>query len=311
MSINDKFTGLDFEKLIGAPLKASVDANEQLAKSTADFIQNVNFDKNEQRTVSFKYKIKDDENNKINIDVPLLALVPIPSLNMGEVNILFDMEVKDTAKDNLNNKIPENNENAKFSMIDVSINGSKASHIKNTKRSTNESKYQVNLKTVNKLAPEGLKILLEDISEKVSIKNNKENKAEKDKIIQDNISSDYSNEVDELIKKSIEKIELYTKAKIEYYDKIYNKLIEKSNTEEEKIKYKNALDIFKNDINILVNDFKKHDFKNINSLKYEMVIDNIDKDLIKEPLSLEDDPLFKIINDVILLKAIKHKSENK
>ncbi|WP_302826515.1 DUF2589 domain-containing protein [Anaerofustis stercorihominis] len=311
MSINDKFTGLDFEKLIGAPLKASVDANEQLAKSTADFIQNVNFDKNEQRTVSFKYKIKDDENNKINIDVPLLALVPIPSLNMGEVNILFDMEVKDTAKDNLNNKIPENNENAEFSMIDVSINGSKASHIKNTKRSTNESKYQVNLKTVNKLAPEGLKILLEDISEKVSIKNNKENKAEKDKIIQDNISSDYSNEVDELIKKSIEKIELYTKAKIEYYDKIYNKLIEKSNTEEEKIKYKNALDIFKNDINILVNDFKKHDFKNINSLKYEMVIDNIDKDLIKEPLSLEDDPLFKIINDVILLKAIKHKSENK
>ncbi|MCQ4794735.1 DUF2589 domain-containing protein [Anaerofustis stercorihominis] len=311
MSINDKFTGLDFEKLIGAPLKASVDANEQLAKSTADFIQNVNFDKNEQRTVSFKYKIKDDENNKINIDVPLLALVPIPSLNMGEVNILFDMEVKDTAKDNLNNKIPENNENAKFSMIDVSINGSKASHIKNTKRSTNESKYQVNLKTVNKLAPEGLKILLEDISEKVSIKNNKENKAEKDKIIQDNISSDYSNEVDELIKKSIEKIELYTKAKIEYYDKIYNKLIEKSNTEEEKIKYKNALDIFKNDINILVNDFKKHDFKNINSLKYEMVIDNIDKDLIKEPLSLEDDPLFQIINDVILLKVIKHKSENK
>ncbi|MFR6312359.1 DUF2589 domain-containing protein, partial [Anaerofustis stercorihominis] len=210
MSINDKFTGLDFEKLIGAPLKASVDANEQLAKSTADFIQNVNFDKNEQRTVSFKYKIKDDENNKINIDVPLLALVPIPSLNMDEINILFDMEVKDTTKDNLNNKIPENNENAKSSMIDISINGSKSSHIKNTKRSTNESKYQVNLKTVNKLAPEGLKILLEDISEKVSIKNNKENKAEKDKIIQDNISSDYSNEVDELIKKSIEKIELYT-----------------------------------------------------------------------------------------------------
>ncbi|EDS71339.1 hypothetical protein ANASTE_01038 [Anaerofustis stercorihominis DSM 17244] len=306
MSINDKFTGLDFEKLIGAPLKASVDANEQLAKSTADFIQNVNFDKNEQRTVSFKYKIKDDENNKINIDVPLLALVPIPSLNMDEINILFDMEVKDTTKDNLNNKIPENNENAKSSMIDISINGSKSSHIKNTKRNTNESKYEVNLKTVNEMAPESLKILLEDINERVSIKNNKENNAEKDKVIQDNISSDYLNQVDELIKKSIEKIELCAKAKIEYYDKIYNNLIEKSNTEEEKIKYKNALDIFKKDINILVNDFK-----NINSLKYEMVIDNIDKDLIKEPLSLEDDPLFQIINDVILLKVIKHKSENK
>lgn len=311
MSINDKFSGLDFENLIGAPLKASVDASEQLAKSTADFIQNVNFDKNEQRTVSFKYKIKDDENNKINIDVPLLALVPIPSLNMGEVNILFDMEVKDTAKDNLNNKIPENNENAKSSMIDVSINGAKSSHIKNTKRNTNESKYQVNLKTVNELAPKGLKILLEDINEKLSIKNNKENNAEKDKVIQDNISSDYSNQVDKLIKKSIEKIELYAKAKIEYYDKIYNNLIEKSNTQEEKIKYKNALYIFKNDINTLVNDFKEHDFININSLKYEMVIDNIDKDLIKEPLSLEDDPIFQTINDVILLKAIKHKSENK
>ena len=311
MSINDKFTGLDFEKLIGAPLKASVDANEQLAKSTADFIQNVNFDKNEQRTVSFKYKIKDDENNKINIDVSLLALVPIPSLNMDEINILFDMEVKDTTKDNLNNKIPENNENAKSSMIDISINGSKSSHIKNTKRNTNESKYEVNLKTVNEMAPESLKILLEDISERLSIKNNKENNAKKDKVIQDNISSDYSNQVDELIKKSIEKIDLYAKAKIEYYDKIYNNLIEKSNTEEEKIKYKNALDIFKNDINTLVNDFKEHDFKNINSLKYEMVIDNIDKDLIKEPLSLEDDPIFQIINDVILLKAIKHKSEDK
>ena len=70
-------------------------------------------------------------------------------------------------------------------------------------------------------------------------------KSEKDKKIKDNISSDYSNEVDELIKKSIEKIELYNKVKIEYYDKIYNNLIEKSNNEEDKIKYKNVLDIFK------------------------------------------------------------------
>lgn len=52
MSISDQFSGLDMEQLISAPLKATAEAQKQLAESTEEFISQVGFDRNgEVRTV--------------------------------------------------------------------------------------------------------------------------------------------------------------------------------------------------------------------------------------------------------------------
>ena len=44
MAIAEQFAGLQMDQLIGAPLRAAVDASLQLADSTADFIRRAGFD---------------------------------------------------------------------------------------------------------------------------------------------------------------------------------------------------------------------------------------------------------------------------
>ena len=75
MSRGDKFTGLDMEELIGQPLKVTDEA-----QNTADLIKEGGF-------------------HEQNIQCPLLTLVPIPGLHIDDVDIVFDMEIKESQTD--------------------------------------------------------------------------------------------------------------------------------------------------------------------------------------------------------------------
>lgn len=75
MSIGDKFTGLNMEKLIGQPLKVTDEA-----QNTADLIKEGGF-------------------HEQNIQCPLLTLVPIPRLHIDDVDIEFNMEIKESKTD--------------------------------------------------------------------------------------------------------------------------------------------------------------------------------------------------------------------
>ena len=105
MGIGEQFAGLDMANLIGGPLSAAADASVLLAQSTADFINKVGFDAEQNaRKVAFSFqRMEPDVDGSINqsdmkVEVPLLAIVPIPNLQIDEVNILFDMEVKQCEK---------------------------------------------------------------------------------------------------------------------------------------------------------------------------------------------------------------------
>lgn len=116
---NDGKAGKEMEFLIGGPLKAAADASAALSKSTAEFIEKIGFDdKGKVRTATFKYRGgQSPENSKgaekeVSLDVPLLAIVPIPNLQIDEVNVLFDMEVKESCQSRgeveaANHKIPK------------------------------------------------------------------------------------------------------------------------------------------------------------------------------------------------------------
>ena len=80
MSIGDKFTGLDMEELIGKPLKSTSEAQKRLDQSTAEFIKEVGF-------------------NEQHIKGSLLSLVPISNLHIDDINVEFDMEIKDSKTD--------------------------------------------------------------------------------------------------------------------------------------------------------------------------------------------------------------------
>lgn len=105
VSIGGQFTGLNMKELIAGPLWAAAEASVQLAQSTAQFINDVGFNEQQKiRTVQFGYTKKTENpdgthnNDELNVNVPLLSIVPIPNVQIDEVNILFDMEVKESEK---------------------------------------------------------------------------------------------------------------------------------------------------------------------------------------------------------------------
>lgn len=176
MGIGEQFAGLDMANLIGGPLTAAADASVLLAHSTADFINEVGFDAdNKTRTASFNFtRMEPDEDGSVSqsemkVEVPLLAIVPIPNLQIDEVNILFDMEVKQCEKSSqsldMGAKI---NAGLKVGPLKVNISGSVASHSENTRSSDNSAKYHVDVSATNHGTPEGLARVLDMMAANVA-----------------------------------------------------------------------------------------------------------------------------------------------
>lgn len=169
MPIGDQFSGLNMDNLIGAPLRATADATLQLADATANFINRVGFDSHgNTRTASFKYYKKgynEDgsiNNDELKVDVPLLAIVPIPNLQVDEVNILFDMEVKQSERDESANDMSGSmTGEANLGIFKVKVSGSVSSHSSHTRSSDQSAKYHVDVRATNHGTPEGLARVLD------------------------------------------------------------------------------------------------------------------------------------------------------
>lgn len=167
MAIAEQFAGLEMEQLIGAPLRAAADASLQLAESTADFIRKVGFDnEGKVRTAAFGYQVFNPGEDgvgsleEMRVDVPLLSVVPIPNLQVDEVNLLFDIEVRqsehrDTAMD------LSAGASGKLGILKVGITGNVSAHHTNTRSTDNSAKYHVDVRASNHGMPEGLARVLD------------------------------------------------------------------------------------------------------------------------------------------------------
>ncbi len=161
VKMQDQFSGLDMGALIGGPLKAACDAQIMMAKATSDFIQHVGMDDvdasgvRKVRTVDFSFQrpsTAGDGNGigmeKVNLNVPLLSIVKIPTLSVDDVNVTFDMEVKSSVSSEKTSD-KSGSLDAKMGLklgpfsADVSIKGSISAHESNTRKSDNSAKYHV------------------------------------------------------------------------------------------------------------------------------------------------------------------------
>lgn len=185
-TIANQFSGLDMAALIGGPLKSACDAQTMLARSTLNFIEEVGLeapDANGVRKVrtanfSFDRAAEQSEEGKsaserVEMNVPLLAIVNVPALSIDVVDVTFDMEVKSsTSSESSSDKNGELEANAglkigPFSM-NVKIKGSIACHEKNTRSSDNSAKYHVQVHASQQKTPEGLMRMLDIISSAVA-----------------------------------------------------------------------------------------------------------------------------------------------
>lgn len=97
--------------LLGAPLRALIEAEAIAARTTADFIKEVGFvapatasgagvdDIGTPRLITFRYtrRTADGKNVESTISVPLLTIVPIPSLQISEAKIDLSLIITDAA----------------------------------------------------------------------------------------------------------------------------------------------------------------------------------------------------------------------
>ncbi len=189
MNVADQFKGLPMEDLIGGPLSAAVTANLNMAKSTADFITKVGFEQTmdpetkefvpgKPRMVDFEFQrpnVDKDGNRVIDLvklSAPMLAIVPIPALQVETVDITFDMEVKSsTTSEDSSSKSASLEASASvgfaFFKASVKINGSIATSQKNTRTSDTSAKYHVEVKAMNRALPEGLARILDMMNQAI------------------------------------------------------------------------------------------------------------------------------------------------
>lgn len=91
--VND-LSSIPFDRMIGGPLSACIDAQEQAALSTVNFIDRVGFDpKNPGHVVNVDFTYK-REGTDVQLSVPLLTIVPIPFISIDTVNISFKAALK-------------------------------------------------------------------------------------------------------------------------------------------------------------------------------------------------------------------------
>ena len=103
------------------------------------------------------------------MDIPMLAIVPIPNLQLDEVNVLFDMEVKQSESSQKSLDVGAGlNGQLRLGPIKVSISGSVSVHQENTRKSDNSAKYHVDVRATNHGTPEGLARVLDMMAANVA-----------------------------------------------------------------------------------------------------------------------------------------------
>lgn len=156
-----------------------------MAKATADFINDIGFittfktnegkkvlDKKLVRNIKFEYQHsipQEEKDGKIThilqnmeINVPLLFIVNIPSLSVKKVDITFDMEVKSAAEEkNSSDESLEAKAGDRLFGWGIKIKGNVSAHQESTRKTDNSAKYHIEVHAADEGMPEGLSRVLD------------------------------------------------------------------------------------------------------------------------------------------------------
>lgn len=173
MAISDNFTGLPIGLLICQPLIEVAKGQAELCNVYLDqlfrlaFKTMPNLEKGEAvetRTVKFKLNRMvvdatsgDTKPVTVEVEAPLLALVPVPAFTMEEATVNFMMEVKDSTSD----KITQSDESTLQSSLSAwgfstTISGKVTTSRENTRTSDKTAKYDIYARAAQQPAAEGM-----------------------------------------------------------------------------------------------------------------------------------------------------------
>ena len=171
--ITSQFSGLPIEDLIVSPLVGMAKGQAQLNDVTWRYISEVAFTKDKDGNTTARSldvqmnRVMTDPTDgkqtlqKIYTQVPMLPLVPLPSLAITSADIEFTMEVKtsevDKSSTDTESSIQASASGGFWGMkYSVSMAGKVATHKENTRSTDNSAKYNVKVHAEQLPATEGM-----------------------------------------------------------------------------------------------------------------------------------------------------------
>jgi hypothetical protein len=199
LSMGQQFSGLPMGALIGGPLKAAAEANQQMAMTQLTFMMNTCFtpdatDKTKYDPVMISMTLtrsviqQAEDGNAPSIsqestifELPILTIIPLNSLAVDDVNIHFEMEVKSSfAQKNTTSTSSETAEKGAFSgsgnigPFHVEISGSVSHDSKSesasdtTHTQSNSAKYEVTVHASQIPLPQGVNTIIEAYAKSIA-----------------------------------------------------------------------------------------------------------------------------------------------
>lgn len=190
----DELRQIPFDYLIGAPLKAAIEAQGLAAKTTIDFIEKVGFipddpdqdpffedeqddvEGGQVRNVTFQYS-KTDQNGvatNAQLTVPILSIVPIPYIRIDEMTINFTAKLNDTITNTTKQGFTLNTQTsgqyrAFWSPIrlDFRVSASYSQSRETASRYTREYQMVINVRAVQDDLPAGLERVLDILEQTI------------------------------------------------------------------------------------------------------------------------------------------------
>lgn len=168
--VGKNFETLPIDQLICAPLLAVAQGQAELCRVYLDNLFSLAFKKNsigkenaEVNSVKFKLnRMVLGENGEtavqqLDVEAPLLALVPVPALTMDEATVRFTMEVKEV-QTNTTQSSSEVATEAGFSKwgFHADFKGKVTSSSQNTRTSDHSAKYDIFARAVQQPPAEGM-----------------------------------------------------------------------------------------------------------------------------------------------------------
>jgi len=174
---------LPLSQLIAAPFEAACEAQVQLALAQADFIDQIGMvrtqdegsDTFSKQARLVQFSATNQAGEQVQVSVPLLSIVSVPSLAIREISVDFQVEIKTSSRVSASKK-KDASVAASASggwgpfRAKVEVSGSVSSQRDRTRSTDTSSKYQISVSAEDRGPPEGLSRLLEVLTESIQTK---------------------------------------------------------------------------------------------------------------------------------------------
>lgn len=164
------FNDLPMSQLIGAPLSAVCQAQQELAAASYEYMTKIGFENQDfSKPILLKFDLERPvetpdsiQTNTITVQAPFLGLVPIPSLLIDDTTIDFQMEVTSSAQTKTNTAAEASVKGGWSGWgASVEVQGKVSSSRESTRETNQTAKYQVHVGASQQKPTEGLSKLMD------------------------------------------------------------------------------------------------------------------------------------------------------